>query len=98
MGKFRDYSRTILGQLWEHFGTIVGPFRDHFGTNLEFKLFTPKYITGTYFEGNMSRFGRFAFGSHLGTILRPLWEHFGTILGPFWDYFGTILRPFWGPF
>ena len=32
-------------------------FEELQGSNLEFKLITPKPITGTYFETNLSRFG-----------------------------------------
>ena len=33
------------------------PFEELQGSNLEFKLITPKSITGTYFETTLSRFG-----------------------------------------
>ena len=33
------------------------PFEELQGSNSEFKLITPKPITGTYFDTNLSRFG-----------------------------------------
>ena len=32
-------------------------FEELYGSNLEFKLITPKPISGTYFETNLNRFG-----------------------------------------
>ena len=82
------------------------PFEELQGWNLEFKLITPKTISGTYFKTNMSRFGLAGFPlaailetlaqsrDHLGTILKLFRDNFGIILGPFWDHSGTILGLF----
>ena len=73
---------------------------------MEFKLITPKTISGTYFKTNLSRFGLAGFPlaaildtlaqsrDHLGTILGLFRDNFGIILGPFWDHSGTILGLF----
>ena len=53
--------------------SISQSFEELQGSNLEFKLITPKPITGTYFETNLSRFG--LAGLPLGAIL----DHFGKI-------------------
>ena len=60
------------------------PFKELQGSNPEFKLITPKSITGTILG---------LFWDHFETILRPFWDHFGTILGKFWDHIATILGP-----
>ena len=36
---------------------LYQPFEELQGSNSELKLITPKPITGTYFDTNMSRFG-----------------------------------------
>ena len=77
---------------------------------MEFKLITPKTISGTYFKTNLSRFGLAGFllaaildtleqsRDHLGTVLGLFWDNFVTIFGPFWDHKVTILGLFWDYF
>ena len=88
---------------WHHFlhseqkwnKKISQPFEELQGWNSEFKLITPKTISGTYSKTNLSRFGLAGFP--LTAILDTLGQsrdHLGTILGLFWDYFGTILGQF----
>ena len=43
------------------------PFEELQGSNSEFKLITPKPITRTYFDNNLSRFG--LAGMNIGAII-----------------------------
>ena len=75
------------------------PFEELQGWNSEFKLITPKTISGTYSKTNLSRFGLADFP--LAAILDTLgqsWDHFWTIWGLYLEYFGTILEQFWDYF
>ena len=49
------------------------PFEELQCSNLEFKLITPKPISGTHFETNLSRFGL------EGLPLAAILDHLGTI-------------------
>ena len=72
------------------------PFEELQGWNLEFKLITPKTISGTYSKTNLSRFGLAGFP--LAAILDTLGQsryYLGTFLGLYMEYFRTIWDNFW---
>ena len=72
---------SAMAAILEFYMFISQPFQELKGWNLEFKLITPKLISGTHFETNLSRFGL------AGLPLAPILDHFGIISGPFPDYF-----------
>ena len=94
---------SIVAKNWTK--NISQPFKELHGSDSEFKLITPKSITGTISELFWDHFGTILgplwegpLREPFGTTMEPLWDHFGPILGPLWDHFLTTLGPFWDHF